>query len=84
MVGEFKDILLYNNINNVEKFHQITEAFYIVKGDVEIATGAKEKINLNEGDLALVTRTEKEDTLVFKFWNCVDEEVKIIRTSIFS
>jgi len=82
--GDYKDVLLDNNINGNEKFHQITEAFYIVKGNVEIATGANGKINANEGDLVLVTRTEKEDTLVFKFWNCVDEEVKVIRTSIFS
>jgi environmental stress-induced protein Ves len=81
--GEFKDILFQNNINDAEKFHEITEAFYIVKGDVKIVTEAREKINLKEGDLALVTRTEKEDTAIFNFWNCGDDEVKIIRTSIY-
>lgn len=82
-VGEFKNISLHNNINNVEKIHEVTEVFYIVKGDVAIETETKEKINLNEGDLALVTRIEKEDTSVFKLWNCMDNEVKVIRASIF-
>ncbi|MBU3092234.1 HutD family protein [Clostridium sp. CF011] len=81
--GEFKDILLHNNINDVEKFHQITEAFYIVKGDVEIATETKEKINLNKGDLALVTTTEKENNLELKVYSSSQEESKIIRASIF-
>lgn len=80
---EFKDILLHNNIKDVEEFSQITEAFYIVKGDVEIATTAKERVNLNEGDLALVTRTEKENTSEFKIYSNSEEESKIIRATIF-
>lgn len=82
-VGEFKDILLYNDINYVEKFHQITEAFYVVKGNVEITAGGNRKTNLNEGDLVLITGIAKDDKLSFKFSNCVHEEVKIIRISIF-
>ena len=81
--GEFKDILLQNNMNDAEKSHQITEAFYIVKGDVEIVTGTKEKINLNKGDLALVTTMEKEKNLELKIYSSSQEEAKIIRTSIF-
>ena len=60
--GESKDLLLYNNVNDYEKFSQITEAFYVVKGDIQIHLGIKEKISLYKGDLALITRTEKETT----------------------
>jgi uncharacterized cupin superfamily protein len=80
---EVKDILLDNNIKDVEEFSQITEAFYIVKGDVGIATTAKERVNLNEGDLALVTRIEKENTSEFKIYSNSEEESKIIRATIF-
>ncbi|WP_291632937.1 HutD family protein [Clostridium sp.] len=79
--GELKDILLYNNINDVE--YQITEAFYIVKGNVKIAFGANDKIDLSEGDLALVTRIDKENTSNFKIYSISQEESKIIRASIF-
>ncbi|MFT5871629.1 MAG: mannose-6-phosphate isomerase-like protein (cupin superfamily) [Clostridium sp.] len=80
--GEFKDILLlHNNINDME--YQITEAFYIVKGDVKITFGAKDKIDLSEGDLVLVTRIDKENTTNFKIYSSSQEESKIIRASIF-
>ena len=38
-----------------------------MKGDIEIDTGLKEKISLNKGDLALVTRTEQEILQSLKF-----------------
>ena len=81
--GEGKDIILYNNVNDAEKFSRITEAFYVVKGNVEIVTGIKGKINLNTGDLALVTTTEKENNLELKIYSNSQEESKIIRASIF-
>ena len=42
-----------------------------------------EKIILNQGDLALVTRTEKETTSEFKIHSICQEESKIIKASIF-
>ncbi|MGH4122380.1 MAG: HutD/Ves family protein [Clostridium sp.] len=81
--GDFKDMLLCNNVNDAQKCSKITEAFYIVKGDVEINIGANEKIGLNKGDLALVTRTAKEIPSEFKIHNKSPEQANIIKASIF-
>jgi len=78
--GEAKDILLNNND---ERFSEIVEAFYIVEGSIEIVRGINEKISLNKGDLALVTRIGKETTLEFKINSRCQEETKIIKASIF-
>ncbi|MBX4263045.1 HutD/Ves family protein [Clostridium estertheticum] len=80
--GETKDIILYSNVNASLKCSQITEAFYVVKGDVKIVTGTKKIINLNKGDLALVTTIEKENNSEIKIYSS-QEEASIIRASIF-
>ncbi len=80
---EVKDIRLHNNVNDAGKLSQITEAFYVVKGYIEINTGTNEKITLNEGDLALVTTMEKENTSEFKIQGSSQGESKTIRASIF-
>ena len=54
-----------------------------VKGDVEIDAGANGKLEINGGDLALVTRTEKENIPEIKIYNSLQEECKIIRATIF-
>ena len=82
--GESKDILLCNNVNYAEKISGITEAFYIVKGDIEIDTGVKGKISLIKGDLALVTRTDQEITSEFKINCSCKEETEIIKASIYT
>ncbi|MGK0467288.1 HutD/Ves family protein [Clostridium sp.] len=79
---EFKDIILHNNVKDVEKLSGITEAFYIIKGHVEIVSEAKGKLKLNQGDLALVTRTEEESISEIKIYNNSEEESKIIRATI--
>ena len=81
--GSFKEILLQDNISDMDTFNQITEAFYIVKGDAIIITEAENQIILNEGDLALVTIKNRKNDLVFKICNCGDEKIKIIRSTIF-
>lgn len=81
--GEVKDMLLHNNINDIEEFSQITEAFYIVKGAVKIATTEKEKVSLNEGDLVLVTRIQGEPISEFRIYSNCEGESKIIRATIF-
>ena len=80
--GESKDLLLYNNVNDYEMFSQITEAFYVVKGDIQIHLGIKEQISLYEGDLALITRTEKETTSEFIIHSSSQVESKIIKVII--
>ncbi|WP_298843848.1 HutD/Ves family protein [Clostridium sp.] len=80
--GETKDIILYSNVNAPLKFSQITEAFYVVKGDAKIVTGTKKIINLNKGDLVLLTTTEKENNSELKIYSS-QEEASIIRASIF-
>ncbi|MGH4119908.1 HutD/Ves family protein [Clostridium sp.] len=80
---EFKNIILHNNEKFDEKRLKITEAFYLVKGDVEIAVGAKRKIKFNQGDLALVTKTDSDKTSEIMISNNSEEESKIIRATIF-
>ena len=80
---EDKDILLHNNLNEDKDFSLITEAFYIVNGNADIEKVTKEKINLVEGDLILVTRAEKESNSEFKIHSNSEEESNIIRATIF-
>ena len=80
---EFKDILLYDCMKNVEKLTELTEVFYIVEGVVEMVTQTKEKIYLSGGDLALITRTEKEFNSEFKIHSICHEDAKVIKASIF-
>ncbi|MCB2288331.1 HutD family protein [Clostridium sp. CS001] len=79
---EFKDIFLCNNTNNALRFSQIVEAFYIVKGDVEMDMMTSGKINLNEGDLVLITRTGKEIDCELKIHSSSGEGTRIIKASI--
>jgi environmental stress-induced protein Ves len=81
---EFKDILLCNNVNDVLRYSQITEAFYIVKGDVEINMITSDRVNLNEGDLVLITRTEKEIDCELKIHSSSQQGCRIIKSSIFN
>ncbi|MGH4138147.1 HutD/Ves family protein [Clostridium sp.] len=81
--GEHKDILLYSNANDAKAFSQITEAFYIVQGYIEIDTGLKKKTGLSKGDLIMVTRTGKETTSEFKINSRCKEESKMVKASIF-
>ena len=81
--GEVKDILLHSYVNDTEVFSQITEAFYIVQGYIEIDTGSKKKIGLSKGDLIIVTRTEQEIISEFKILSNSKEESKMVKASIF-
>ena len=86
--GDFKDINVNDDDDDDdddddEKFSGITEAFYVVKGAIEIDTGINKKISLNSGDLALVTRTVQEITSDFKIHSSYQGETKIIKASIF-
>jgi len=81
--GEFKEILLHNNVNDVEVFSQITEAFYVMEGFIQIDTELMGKVGLNIGDLALVIRTGHEITTEIKIRSNCQEKSKIIRASIF-
>ena len=80
--GEYKNILLHNSVNDAVQFSGITEAFYLAKGDVVIATPEKREISFHKGDLALVTKTEIENTSEFKIYSNSEEESKIIRATI--
>lgn len=80
--GEFKNITLLKNVNEIKKKFNFTEAFYVANGDVKIDT-EKEKIDLNEGDLAIINITEKEVPTEFKICNNHNEESKVIRATIF-
>lgn len=81
--GELKDILLHSNVNDSEVFSQITEAFYVVQGYIEIDTGLKKKIGLSKGDLIIVTRTGQEIISEFKINSRCEGESKMIHASIF-
>lgn len=82
--GEFKDILLHNNLNDAGVFSQITEAFYIAEGCIDIDTESKGKIALSKGDLVLATRKRKETAWEFKIHSSSNEKIaKIIKATIF-
>lgn len=81
--GEIKDIWLHSMGINDDKFLEITEAFYIVQGNIEIDNGLVQKIGLNKGELALVTRTGEEITTELKIHTKGLEEAKIIKATIF-
>lgn len=82
--GEVKDICLYNNTSSDERLSEITEAFYIAKGGVELLMGGNEKAYLYEGDIVLITRSEKELNSEFNIHSICKEEAKIIKASIFN
>ncbi|MBU3189279.1 HutD family protein [Clostridium bowmanii] len=81
--GEVKDILLNSNVSDTEVFSQITEAFYVVQGYIEIDTGLKKKIGLSKGELIIVTRTGQEIISEFKIHSNSKEESKMVKASIF-
>jgi hypothetical protein len=81
--GEIKDIWLHSKIRYDEKKSGIIEAFYIVQGNIEIDNGLIQKISLNKGDLALVTRIGKEINSELKIHIQGLEESKIIKATIF-
>ncbi|MBZ9687879.1 HutD family protein [Clostridium estertheticum] len=81
--GEIKDIWLHSKVKDDEKVYGITEAVYIVLGNIEIDNGLMGKVGLKKGDLALVTRTGEEITSELKIHSKGLEESKIIKASIF-
>lgn len=68
---------------HAENFINKTEAFYIVKGNVDIVADENEKLSLGEGDLVLINVMDKDERSVVKLCNSQSEEAEIIRASIF-
>ncbi|WML34804.1 HutD family protein [Clostridium sp. OS1-26] len=62
--------------------NQITDAFYIVQGSIQIAEQDK-VFEVNEGELLSVTRENNESKCELSIYNKGDKEAKIIRTTIF-
>lgn len=65
-----------------DEFISLTEAFYIVKGNIAVVINKTEKFDLNEGDLLLINMDRKSNDLNIKI-NAEDEQgASIIRASI--
>lgn len=79
--GESKEIEVHNHIMDKD-FFQISEAIYPVNGDMEIFIEG-EKIDINKEDLLIITKTDKEKLISFTINNKEDNEIKIIRSTIY-
>lgn len=75
------DILLKENIIENEKACKITNAFYIVNGDVTMTIKGRE-YEINQGDLISVTIPAGEHGNELSFINKGDREINIIRSVV--
>lgn len=65
-----------------EESSQITDTFYVVQGNLQIAEQDK-VFEVNEGELLSVTRASSENKYELSIYNKGDKEAKIIRATIF-
>lgn len=77
-----KQIKLYSDMDNDERFSQISEIIYPVNGNIEIFIEG-EKININKEDLLLITKTDKEKIILLNINNKEENEVNIIKSTIY-
>lgn len=73
--------VLLDTLEN-ERYSKITDTFYCANGEVEISTGNDENLNLNEGDLLVVTRSIKESLSPLRFFNTSKGKTEVIRSTI--
>lgn len=64
-----------------EESSQITDTFYVVQGNLQIAEQDK-VFEVNEGELLSVTRASSENKYELSIYNRGDKEAKIIRATI--
>ena len=64
-----------------EESGQITDTFYVVQGNLQIAEQDK-VFEVNEGELLSVTRASSENKYELSIYNKGDKEAKIIRATI--
>lgn len=79
--GDLQDILLHTL--DSKNHSKITDAFYCVNGEVEISTDKDEKLNLNERDVVVVTRSINESPISFKLLNTSKGKTEVIRSIIY-
>jgi len=80
---EIKEVLLDYIKNPSERFSLVTDAFYIIGGDVEVFIADNERQYAHDGDLVMVTRKEEEYVGQIAFENCSDKKINIIRTTVY-
>jgi len=81
--GEIKEILLDNTKSPSDRFSLVTDAFYIIGGDVGVFIADSERQYAHDGDLVMVTRQEEEYERQIGFENYSDKKINIIRTTIY-
>lgn len=81
--GEKKEVLFDHKKNVPDQFSLVTDAFYIVGGDVKISIGDAEEKYIHNGDLIMVNRAAEENVNHIKFKNIGDKKVNVIRTIIY-
>ncbi|ATP41663.1 hypothetical protein CSE16_17385 [Solibacillus sp. R5-41] len=69
------------NLNNPDKL-QIAEAFYCINGQVHITIDDQEAIDVEEGDLILLSREHLETSSPIKLFNRAEAEANVIRASV--
>ena len=82
-IGEAKKVLFDHKENTTEQFSLVTDAFYIIGGDVKAFMDGVERQDIYEGDLIMVGRTVGENLDQLEFKNIGDKEVNVIRTIIY-
>ena len=81
--GEIKEVQLNDTKSPSERFSLVTDAFYIIGGDVEVFIADNERQYAHDGDLVMVTRKEEEYVGQIAFENCSDKKINIIRTTVY-
>jgi hypothetical protein len=81
--GEIIEILLDDTKSPSERFSLVTDAFYIIGGDVGVFIADSERQYAHDGDLVMVTRQEEEYERQIGFENYGDKKINIIRTTIY-
>lgn len=82
-VGEKKEVLFDYDDNTTEQFSLVTDAFFIVGGDIKTFIDSVERQDIHDGDLIMVKRTVRENINQIEFKNSGDKRVNVIRTTIF-
>jgi len=81
--AEIKEVRLNDTKSPSERFSLVTDAFYIIGGDVGVFIDENERQYAHDGDLVMVTRQKEEYEGQIGFENYSDKKINIIRTTIY-
>jgi hypothetical protein len=81
--GEIREVLLDNIKDSSEHLTLVTDAFYIIGGDVKAFIDGDERQEVYDGDLIMITRQSGEKAGQMGFENGCNRKVSIIKTTIY-